>query len=451
MPALRSFVRYDATHPFPLENLPYGVFSTPTDRRPRPCVAIGDYVLDLYALSLSPLMAQSMLPNPSELFSGSSLNRLVARPPPEWKTLRQFLQRLLAQGSPLEHDHEMRSRLLVEREEAILHMPIEVGDYTDFYSSLEHATNCGLLFRGKEQALQRNWRWLPVGYHGRASSIVVSGTPFHRPCGQILPDPSAETPVFAPCQKLDYELEIGFVYGGPATAPGQRLTPSEARSRLFGCLLLNDWSARDIQAWEYIPLGPFTSKNFCTTVSPWLVPCLALEPFTAPQYHHQPALLPYLDDPQGRNFDIQLHVDIHPHEAKAQGREVWTTVAKSNAKHSYFTPAQMLAHHTVTGCSMRPGDLLGTGTLSAPGEEGYGSLLEKSQGGKRPFSLALRVAQADGGKVEQGAQDTAHPHEKVQRTFLQDGDSVRMTAVAQGDGFRIGFGECVGTVLPPLP
>ncbi|EPQ32052.1 uncharacterized protein PFL1_00250 [Pseudozyma flocculosa PF-1] len=454
MPALTSFVTYDASHPFSLENLPYGIFSNASNPNRRAGVAIGDLILDLCALSKSTWFKDTGIDDPT-ILQQPTLNALIALEPGVWAKFRAFLQSLLSSSSPLSKaSAEEKEQLFAARlaPSVQLHLPIEIGDYTDFYSSIEHATNCGVLFRGKENALQKNWRWLPVGYHGRASSIVVSGTPFHRPCGQILP-PQAEEPVFAPCKKLDYELEMGFVYGGSATKPGQRLSSSEARKHLFGCFLLNDWSARDIQAWEYVPLGPFLSKNFCTTVSPWIVPLLALEPFKAPQYDHQPALLSYLEDVDGYNFDVPLKVEIRP--AQASG-EVYTTVAKSSVKHTYFTPAQMLAHHTTTGCTMRPGDVLGTGTLSAPGTEGYGSLLEKSEGGKRSFRLftatpAVKVGSQ--GEVLVDGKDASSwiDANSVERTFLEDGDSVRMTAKVEGDGFCIGFGECEAKILPALP
>lgn len=305
-----------------------------------------------------------------------------------------------------------------------MHLPINIGDYTDFYSSYEHAFNAGVLIRGAENALQPNWKHIPVGYHGRASSIVVSGTPFHRPVGQILDKPTDKQPIWAPCRKLDYELEIGFIYGGSPTKLGERLTPSEARKHIFGMVILNDWSARDIQTWEYVPLGPFLSKNFCSTISPWVVSPDALEPFRASQYDHDPELLPYLQDPEGFNYSVPLDIDI---KTKENGK--YTRIATSDMKHTYYTFAQMIAHHSSTGCPIRPSDMMGSGTLSAPVDSGLGSLLERSRLGREPFKL---------------------DETRTDMTWLRDGDSVKMSAnVPSPDGkYTIGFGECEGTVLP---
>ncbi|BEI80340.1 hypothetical protein CcaverHIS002_0108690 [Cutaneotrichosporon cavernicola] len=411
----KSFVQYSPDSPFPIENCPYGVFST-ADKGPRPGVAIGDKILDLDALSRTQHWAKA--PVPAEVVQKGTLDALAARDPEEWVKFRSFVQETLGPNSPIAGD----ASLLVNQKDATMHMPITIGDYTDFYASYEHAFNCGVLFRDPKNAIQPNWKHLPVGYHGRASSVVISGTPFHRPVGQILDKPGDKQPIFSPCRKLDYELEMGVIYGGKETKLGERLSPAECRRRTFGLVILNDWSARDIQAWEYVPLGPFLSKNFCTSISPWVVNPAALEPFKTKQYEHEFELLPYLQDKDGFNYDIPLKVEIKP-----EGEEAFEQVSLSNTQHLYYTFAQMWAHHSCTGCRLRPSDMLGSGTISAPRRDGLGSLLEKSNGGKDPYTLGKRN----------------------DMTFLRDGDVVRMSAVAQGDGYCIGFGAVEGQVLPP--
>ncbi|TXT10887.1 hypothetical protein VHUM_01638 [Vanrija humicola] len=422
-----SFVQYPADHPFPIQNLPYGVFSTDEQPATRPGVAIGDYILDLAALSKTAHWAKS--PVDASVFQTANLDAFVALEPEDWASFRAFLTDILGPSSTLKADADA---VLVPRtaKSTHMHLPIRVGDYTDFYASYEHAFNAGVLIRGPENALQPNWKHLPVGYHGRASSIVISGTPFHRPTGQILDKPTDKQPIFAPCRKLDYELETAFIYGGSPTKLGQRLSPSEARKHIFGLVLMNDWSARDIQTWEYVPLGPFLSKNFCTTIAPWIVTPAALEPFKVKQYEHEPALLPYLDDPEGYNYAIPLQLDIKTAES-----DTYSHVATSDMRHTYYTFAQMIAHHSATGCNIRPSDMMGSGTLSvpsiddAPNDDGLGSLLERSRLGRKPFALN---------------------DQRTDMTWLRDGDSVRITGVAKGDGYNIGFGECEGTVLPAV-
>ncbi|KAL1410446.1 hypothetical protein Q8F55_004457 [Vanrija albida] len=406
---IMSFVQYPSDHPFPIQNLPYGVFSTDTQPATRPGVAIGDFILDLAALSQTEHWAKS--PVKASIFQTANLDAFVALEPEDWAAFRAFLTSILSPSSPLKANADA---VLVPRTAASthLHLPINIGDYTDFYASYEHAFNAGVLIRGPANALQPNWKHLPVGYHGRASSIVVSGTPFHRPTGQILDKPTDKQPIFAPCRKLDYELETAFV----------------GRKHIFGMVLMNDWSARDIQTWEYVPLGPFLSKNFCTTIAPWIVTPAALEPFKVKQYEHDPALLPYLDDPEGYNYAVPLHLEIKTAESEA-----YSHVSTSSMQHTYYTFAQMIAHHSATGCNLRPSDMMGSGTLSAPGNSdapndgALGSLLERSRLGREPFEL------------NEGRKDM---------TWLRDGDSVRITGVAKGEGYSIGFGECEGTVLP---
>ncbi|KRT85855.1 hypothetical protein AMK59_1545, partial [Oryctes borbonicus] len=304
--------------------------------------------------------------------------------------------------------------------EATMHLPARIGDYTDFYSSIHHATNVGIMFRSKENALMPNWKYLPVGYHGRASSVVVSTTPIKRPYGQTLPVDGA-APVFGPCRLMDFELEMAFFVGGPATKLGQPVNIAEAQDHIFGFVLMNDWSARDIQKWEYVPLGPFTAKNLGTTISPWVVTTLALEPFKVDNYPQNPAPFEYLTHTDKFNFDIDLEVAILPNNSSAA-----TTVCRSNYKYLYWTAKQQLTHHTITGCNLNPGDLMASGTISGETSDSFGSLLELSWKGTKPIKL-------NGG---------------AERKFLQDGDTVIMKAYCESDTHRVGFGSCVGKLLP---
>ncbi|MCL4133038.1 UNVERIFIED_CONTAM: hypothetical protein GTU68_027359 [Idotea baltica] len=302
-----------------------------------------------------------------------------------------------------------------------MHLPATIGDYTDFYSSIDHATNVGTMFRGKENALMPNWRHLPVGYHGRASSVVVSGTPLRRPSGQTRPS-EEQPPAHTPSKLLDFELEMAF-FTGPGNELGAPIPVESAHKHIFGMVVMNDWSARDIQKWEYVPLGPFGAKNFGTSISPWVVPMEALMPFVVDNYAQDPAPLPYLRHQDKFNFDIMLEVAIK------QNASVASIVTRSNFRHMYWTMKQQLAHHTVTGCNMRPGDLLASGTISGPTPNSFGSMLELSWKGTKPVDLG-------GG---------------VTRKFIQDGDEVIVSGYCQGNGFRVGFGECTGKVLPALP
>jgi len=305
-----------------------------------------------------------------------------------------------------------------------MHLPATVGDYTDFYSSREHATNVGTMFRGKDNALMPNWLHLPVGYHGRSSSVVVSGTEFPRPKGQLCADEIK--PTFGACQLLDFELEMAF-FMGPGNQLGHPLTVHEAGDRIFGMVLLNDWSARDIQKWEYVPLGPFTAKNFCTTISPWIVTMEALAPFLCEgPKQTEPQILPYLTDTTPSAYDIQLEVALKT----AKTGDANFTICRSNFKYLYWSMKQQLCHHTVTGCNMKPGDLCGSGTISGSTPDSYGSMLELSWRGSKPIPLG------ETGEV---------------RKFLQDGDTVILKGHCEGHGLRIGFGECVGKVLPMVP
>ncbi|RZT39300.1 fumarylacetoacetase [Cupriavidus agavae] len=401
------------TH-FSLQNLPYGIFSA-GNGSPRVGVAIGDQIADLAALDDAGLLPAAA----RGAFAAPSLNRFIALGQPVWAATRAALGALLAEdGRGLQDDQALRDRALVPMSAATLHLPVEIPGYTDFYSSREHATNVGSMFRDPENALLPNWLEIPIGYNGRASSVVVSGTDLHRPNGQIkLPDQAR--PLFGPCRKLDYELEMGFIVGKPS-ALGEPVDTGAAGAHMFGMVILNDWSARDIQQWEYVPLGPFNSKSFGTSISPWVVTMEALEPFRRDNPVQSPDPLPYLQQ-QGRNaYDIALEVAVQPEGASA------TTVCRTNFKAMYWTMAQQLAHHTVSGCNVRIGDLMGSGTISGTTADSCGSLLETTRNGAQPVELA-------GG---------------ARRGFLEDGDTVTMTGWCQGDGYRVGFGAVTGKILP---
>lgn len=418
MTLIQSFVPVQPDSHFPLQNLPYGVFSTPGDT-PRVGVAIGDMVLDL-----SIIEAHNLFHGPHmrgrNVFSHPSLNAFMALGQDAWKETRITIQDLLRLGNrTLQDNPDLMARALIPQSAVTMHLPADIGDYTDFYSSREHATNVGAMFRGKENALMPNWLHLPVAYHGRASSVVVSGTDIHRPHGQTKAD-DAPAPRFGPSFSMDFELEMGF-FVGPGSDLGQPIRVIDAPAHIFGMVLVNDWSARDIQKWEYQPLGPFLAKNLATSISPWVVTMDALEPFRCPGPVQDPAPLPYLRSQGERAYDIHLEVSIQ--SAAMQSPQV---ITRSNFRYLYWNMCQQLAHHTITGCNMRPGDLLASGTISGPQPEMYGSLLELTWRGENPVTLS------DG----------------TTRKFLQDGDRVTMTGWCQGEGFRVGFGEVTGCLLP---
>ncbi|XP_067827283.1 fumarylacetoacetase [Heptranchias perlo] len=415
-----SFVKVAEHSDFPIQNLPFGVFSTANDPTHRIGVAIGDQILDLNVVKH--LFTGSVLSKHQHVFAQPTLNSYMALGCEAWKEARAFLQQLLsAEESTLRDNKELRKKAFVPQSSATMHLPAEIGDYTDFYSSRQHATNFGVMFRGKDNALMPNWLHLPVAYNGRASSVIVSGTPITRPMGQMRPD-ETKPPVFGACKLLDIELEMAF-FIGPGNKLGEPIKVSRAHEHIFGMVLMNDWSARDIQKWEYVPLGPFLGKSFGTTISPWVVPMEALLPFVVANPVQDPKPLPYLcsDDPY--TFDINLFVSI-----KGEAMTEKATICRSNFKHMYWTVKQQLAHHTVNGCNVRPGDLLASGTISGPTPESFGSLLELSWKGTKVIDL--------------GNGQT--------RKFLQDGDEVILTGYCQGNGYRIGFGECAGKVLPAI-
>lgn len=402
---------------FPIQNLPYGVISS-ADRGPRCAVAIGDQVLDLAVLEEAGLIEAGA---GRPIFDQSILNDFMAQGKASWSAVRARLTELLADdGDPtLKNNDSLRKRALVANRDVALQLPIRVGDYTDFYASYQHAFNVGSMFRGPENALPPNWLHIPIGYNGRASTVVVSGTDIRRPLGQMKPHGTDE-PIFGPCRRLDIELEMGAVVGTP-NPMGEPVTVAEADDMIFGFVLLNDWSARDIQAWEYQPLGPFQSKVFATSISPWIIPSEALAPFRVPATERKGPLLPYLDDPAPRNYDIELEIRMRPEGAAAD-----STISRTNFRYMYYSAAQQLCHHAIGGCRMNTGDLLGSGTISGPEKHQFGSLLELSWGGKEQVTLATGET----------------------RTFLEDGDTMTLAGCATGKGYRIGFGDCTGQILP---
>jgi fumarylacetoacetase len=415
-PSLRSWVDVAPESHFPIQNLPYGVFRR-SGEAPRVGVAIGDFVLDLAALEREGLLAA---PELRGAFTGPSLNTFLARGRPAWTAARAAIGRLLRHDEPTLRDRgSLRAQVLVRQSEIELLLPVEIGDYTDFYSSREHATNVGIMMRGPENALMPNWLHLPVAYHGRASSIVVSGTDVRRPCGQTKAD-NAPAPTFGPSRSLDFELEMGF-FIGPGNRLGEPIPVENAADHIFGMVLVNDWSARDIQKWEYQPLGPFLAKNFATTISPWVVPLDALRPFRCPGPQQEPEPLPYLRSVGDWAFDVHLEVLLQTASLDRPHR-----IAASNMKYLYWNICQQLAHHAVNGCNLRPGDLLATGTISGPTPDSAGSLLELAWKGTRPVEL---------------------PNGE-RRVFLQDGDRLTLTGWCQGPGYRVGFGEATGRILP---
>jgi fumarylacetoacetase len=428
-PALASWVA-SAQAPeadFTIQNLPFGVVRRRGCEEPwRVAVAIGDQALDLAALGARGLLGGAAA-DALAAARGPDLNTLMALGPTAWRALRLALSRLLREGSP---HRQAVTGCLVEQAALEHAVPARIGDYTDFYTSVYHATSIGRQFR-PDNPLLPNYKWVPIGYHGRASSVRVSGADFHRPVGQTMP-PGADRPIVRPCQRLDLELELG-AFIGAGNSLGERIDIAQAEDQLFGLVLLNDWSARDIQAWEYQPLGPFLAKNFATTISPWIVTMEALAPFRRPfaRAAGDPAPLPYLDGAHNRAqgaIDIELEALLQTRAMRDAGLAP-ARLCVTNATHAYWTLAQLVAHHTVGGCDLQPGDLLGTGTLSGPAPDQAGALIELTQGGRQPIALP-------GGE---------------QRVYLEDGDTVILRGWSQAPGAaRVGFGECRATVLPAL-
>nr|XP_049704475.1 fumarylacetoacetase [Helicoverpa armigera] len=420
---MKSFIEYSPSTDFPIENLPYGVFTSPNNSEKHIGVAIGEFILDLNVISH--LFDGPLLKSKQNVFKEEKLNAFMGLTRPHWLEARATLQKLLDASNPtLQNNTELRQRAFVKQSDAQMHVPADIGDYTDFYSSIHHATNVGIMFRGKDNALFANWKHLPVGYHGRSSSIVISGTPITRPYGQTLPVEGAD-PHFGPCRLMDFELEMAAFVGGPPTALGERIAANDAEDRIFGLVLMNDWSARDIQKWEYVPLGPFTAKNLGTTISPWVVTIEALRPYIVDNFPQDPTPFPYLKHDDKFNFDIKLEVDL-----KSEKSPVATTISRSNFSYMYWTVKQQLAQQTVTGCNLRPGDLLGSGTISGEVSDSFGSMLELSWKGTKP----LRLLSGE------------------ERKFIQDGDTVTIRGFCVDEnGVRIGFGKCEGKLLPAVP
>jgi len=415
-PKRKSWIEIPAKSDFPIQNLPFGIYSTESTQ-PRACVAIGEHLADLYELTERGYLDSAFKSN---LFSHSTLNTMMGLGKNGLRKLRNDLAELFDSENPELRDNEDdKKAILHSQSEVRMHLPVNIGDYTDFYSSIEHATNVGTMFRDPDNALLPNWKHIPVGYHGRSSSIIVSGEPIKRPKGQTKPKDD-EPPVFGPTKLLDFELEMAFVTfdGKPL---GESISTREADDYIFGMFLFNDWSARDIQKWEYVPLGPFLAKNFASSVSPWIVTLDALEPFRVAGPKQEPKVLPYLEYDGHKNIDINLEVAIKP-----QGADDSTTVCNSNYKYMYWNMNQQLAHHTVNGCNVRSGDVMASGTISGKDPSAFGSMLEITWRGTKPVKLA------DGSE----------------RKFINDGDTVIMKGHAEKDGIRVGFGEVSTEVLP---
>ncbi|KAK3322781.1 hypothetical protein B0H66DRAFT_214746 [Apodospora peruviana] len=423
----RSWLPIATSSPFSLANIPFGIISSTTSPVHRPATVVGAHVLDLKVFAERNGFSGLEAIHPHlDVFSAATLNRFAQLGRPLHGKVRTYLQSVLADDTPLPQilrdNHDLRAAAIIPLADITTHLPMEIGDYTDFFAGIHHASAVGSLFRGPANALQPNYKHLPVAYHSRASSVVVSGTPVRRPWGQILLDPTAEPkiPTLAPCRRLDIELELG-AFIGKANPLGQPVPVAEAEKAIFGYVLMNDWSARDLQTWEYVPLGPFNAKNFATTISPWVVLPDALEPFATAGIENDVEVLPYLRA-ENKQYDIRLKVDMKT----AKSGEEATTVTETSGKNLLWSFAQMVAHHTIGGCNMRAGDLLGSGTISGTDDRSRGSLLEQNQAGRKTIGLA-------GGE---------------ERKFLADGDTVTITGVcgSEEDGL-VGFGECSGQIL----
>ena len=415
-PTLKSWVNIPDNSDFPIQNLPFGVFKTSSLTR-RVGVRIGDHVLDLKTLHVLGYLDNQ--PFELEDFDTDNLNRLMKKGKLATRELRNRISHLLDSSvDELQKNVHHAEQVLIPNKSVIMLMPIQIGDYTDFYSSKEHATNVGMMFRDPANALLPNWLWIPVGYHGRASSVILSGQDIYRPKGQIKPNPE-ENPIYAPCRMLDFELETAFItYDGNAL--GDSITTAEAEDHIFGMCLFNDWSARDIQSWEYVPLGPFLAKNFASSISPWIVTLDALEPFKVEGPEQNPHVLSYLEFEGNKSYDINLKVYIQPEDKEE------SLICESNFKYMYWNMSQQLAHHTVNGCNVRCGDLMGSGTISGPTPNSYGSMLELTWKGTKPLTL----------------------NDGTERKFIQDHDTVIMRGSSSNGQIKIGFGEVKAKILP---
>ena len=409
-PSLKSWVDVSSDSDFSIQNIPFGIFIR-EDAQPRVASAIGDFIIDLAQLHSEGLFEG--LDVPVDIFHQPVINDFMALGKEKTRAVRNRISDLLEEGNTEITNSYLKDTALIPMSEVEMMLPVDVPNYTDFYSSEQHAFNVGTMFRGPENALMPNWRHIPVGYHGRASSVVVSGTPFHRPKGQTKAD-DADAPSFGPCRLLDFELEMAYITG-KENPLGQAVSTEEAEEYIFGFVILNDWSARDIQKWEYVPLGPFLAKNFASHVSPWVVTMDALEPYTVAGPKQDPKVLPYLKYEGNSHFDVNLQVAIKPADQEE------TVVCNSNMKYLYWNVKQQLAHHTVNGCNMQVGDMYGSGTISGPDESEFGSMLELAWRGTKPIEMK------GGGESK----------------FILDGDTIIMRAHAVKNGVRVGFGEGV--------
>ena len=420
---LTSFIDIAADSDFSIHNLPYGIFSDAKDvtgnNNRRAGVAIGEHVLDLSILEAEGLLSLTGGP----YFDQPTLNAFIDSGRDNWTKARSTIQTLLsADSDTLRDNKDLQAKALFKQADVTMHLPVHVPGFTDFYSSKEHATNVGTMFRDPKNALLANWTEMPVGYNGRASTVIVSGTDVIRPSGQLKPN-ADERPIFSPCKRLDFELETAFVVGR-GNDIGQPIAVDAAADHIFGMVLLNDWSARDIQKWEYVPLGPFNAKTFASEVSPWIVTMDALAPFKTACPTQEPKPLAYLNEKDSNNsFDINLSVELLP-----ENSDEATVVCETNFKYMYWSMAQQLTHHTITGCKVEVGDMMGSGTISGPTPDSYGSMLEIAWNATKPVTLK-------GGET---------------RSFIEDGDTVIMKGYSEKDGIRVGFGEVRGKVLPAL-
>ncbi|WP_074410293.1 fumarylacetoacetase [Aquimarina megaterium] len=409
-----SWVHIKSDSDFSIHNIPFGIFST-DNKSPRIGIAIGDEIVDLLEVWELGLFKPLLIPK--EVFKNQFLNDFIALGKEKTNKVRVLIQKELLNTNSLLRE---KPTLLVKQENAMMYMPVFVRDYTDFYSSIEHATNVGKMFRDPENALLPNWKHIPVGYHGRASSIVVSGTNIHRPMGQILL-PDSKNPVYSESKKIDFELEMGFIIG-KNTSLGDTIKIDEAKEYIFGKVLFNDWSARDVQKWEYIPLGPFLSKNFASSISPWVVTMEALEPFRIAGPEQTPEVLPYLKYKGEKNYDIKLQVLLKPENKEEK------IISNSNFKYMYWNMAQQISHHTMNGCNLSVGDMMGSGTISGKSPDSYGSMLELTWSGQKPLQLS----------------------EGVQRTFIEDHDTIIIKGYCEKEGVKVGFGVVKTKLLPSI-
>jgi len=417
-PAIKSWLMIEVKSDFPIQNIPFGVFKPKHLTSPRAGTRLGNYVIDLSAIAAKGYFKEEGIEHNNVFFS-DSLNDFIALGKPVWQSVRDKISDIFnAENEEIWNTDDFREGVFYNINDVEMLMPVKVGDYTDFYSSIEHATNVGIMFRDPQNALLPNWKHIPVGYHGRASSIVVSGSEIHRPIGQTKSD-NKSTPDFGPTNLFDFELEMAFITG-KSTQLGQRISTRQAHDYIFGMVLFNDLSARDIQKWEYVPLGPFLSKNFGSVVSPWVITLDALEPFRVAGPKQNPEVLEYLKYQGVANFDINLDVFIENNNFKAY------RICRSNFKYMYWNMFQQLAHHTVNGCNINVGDMYGSGTISGPTANSYGSMLELSWKGTKPLQMP------DG----------------TQRKFIHDNDTIIIKGYAENEGVRIGFGECRTKILP---